>query len=58
MFVRGNRHRADARLLVGDSEPLSKTVERGRTYWRGELSSSPELETLFVGDAVVTAVDL
>jgi hypothetical protein len=54
----GTIHRADARLLIGDSEPLSKTVERGRTYWRGELSSNPELETLFVGDAVVTAVDL
>jgi hypothetical protein len=34
------------------------TRDRGRSYWRGEVSTNPELETLFVGDAVVTEVGL
>jgi hypothetical protein len=54
----GTIHRADASLLLGDSEPLSVTKDRARQYWRGELSAAPEMETLFVGDAVVTAFGL
>lgn len=54
----GTIHRADARLLLGDSEPLSVTKERSRQYWRGEASNNPEWETLFEGDAVVTAIGL
>jgi hypothetical protein len=54
----GTIHRADARLLLGDSEPLSVTRDRARQYWRGDVSSDPEMETLFVGDAAVTTLGL
>lgn len=54
----GTIHRADARLLLGDSEPLSVTKERARKYWRGEGDDNPEWETLFVGDATVTGFGL
>lgn len=54
----GAIHRADARLLLADSEPLSVTRDRARQYWRGEVGENPEMETLFVGDAVVTAFGL
>ncbi len=54
----GTIHRADARLLLGDSEPLSVTRDRARAYWRGEVGPEPEFETLFVGEAKVTGSDL
>jgi hypothetical protein len=54
----GVAHRADGGLLVGDSEPLSMTRERASRYWRGENTEKPEWETLFVGEALVTAVGL
>lgn len=54
----GAVHRADASLLLADSEPLSVTRERARAYWRGDQGDSPEMETLFVGDVNVVAVDL
>jgi hypothetical protein len=54
----GTIHRADANLLLSDSESLSVTQDRGRRYWRGELSEDPHREILFIGDATVTAVDL
>jgi Protein of unknown function (DUF2441) len=54
----GTIHRADARLLLGDSEPLSVTRERARAYWRGDLGQNPEMETLFVGDATVSQFGL
>jgi hypothetical protein len=54
----GNIHRVDARLLLGDSEPLSVTKDRARQYWRGDVSDNPEFETLFSGSATVTALGL
>ncbi len=54
----GTIHRADARLLLGDSEPLSVTKYRARQYWRGEIGPDPEMETLFIGDAIVTGYGL
>ena len=54
----GTIHRADARLLLADSEPLSATKDRARSYWRGEAGDDPEWETLFVGDAKVTGIGL
>jgi hypothetical protein len=54
----GSIHRADAKLLLGDSEPLSLTRDRARAYWRGEAGEAPELETLFVGKATVTGFGL
>jgi hypothetical protein len=51
-------HRADSRLMVKVSEPLSVTKEKARAYWRGEASADPRMETLFAGDAVVSAVGL
>lgn len=54
----GTLHRADASLLLADSEPLSVTRERARKYWRGEASESPQWETLFVGEAKVTGFGL
>ena len=50
----GTIHRADARFLLSVSEPISVTKDRARTYWHGDVSDNPELETLFVGDATVT----
>ena len=44
---RGVIHRADVRLLPGDSEPLSITKDRVRQYWQGEKADNPEMETLF-----------
>jgi hypothetical protein len=54
----GTIHRADSRLLLGDSEPLSITRDRARAYWRGEMSEHPRAETLVVGNVVVSAVGL
>lgn len=54
----GTIHRADASLLLGDSEPLSVTRERARRYWQGEAGESLQWETLFVGVAKVTGFDL
>lgn len=54
----GTIHRADASLLLSDSEPLSITKERARRYWRGEAGDSPQWETLFVGEATVTGFGL
>lgn len=54
----GAIHRADAALLLGDSEPLSVTKERARRYWSGEIGQNSEMETLFVGEAVVTGFGL
>jgi hypothetical protein len=51
-------HRADSRLMLKDSEPLSVTRERARSYWRGEASADPRFETLFVGAASVSAIGL
>jgi Protein of unknown function (DUF2441) len=51
-------HRADAGLLLGDSEPLSVAQERAGRYWRGEASDLPKWETLFVGKAVVLKIGL
>jgi hypothetical protein len=56
--VTGTVHRADSNLLLGDSEPLSVTRERAHAYWRGEVSQNPALETLFVGEGLITAADL
>lgn len=50
--------RADSRLLLTDSEPLSVTRDRARQYWRGDLGSNPYMETLFVGDITVTGFAL
>jgi Protein of unknown function (DUF2441) len=50
----GTIHVADSRLLLTDSEPLSVTRDRARQYWRGDISSNPYMETLFVGDVTVT----
>lgn len=54
----GTIHRADSRLMVKVSEPLSVTREKARAYWRGEESADPRLEILFEGDALVTAIAL
>jgi hypothetical protein len=54
----GVTHRADSCLLLGDSEPLTVTRDRARQYWRGDVSSSPLMETLFVGEAKVTTFGL
>jgi len=50
--VRGRRHRADAALLLGDSEPLSQTYARATQYWQGEKTAQPELELLISGAAL------
>jgi hypothetical protein len=49
-------HRADASLLLGDSEPLSETYRRARSYWRGEASDNPETEVLFSGRGEVVGL--
>jgi hypothetical protein len=54
----GTAHRADSRLLLADSEPLSVTRDRARQYWRGEIGSNPYMEMLFVGEAKVTGFGL
>lgn len=51
-------HRADSRLMVKVSEPLSLTRDKARAYWRGEVSAEPRIEILFQGDAVVSAAGL
>lgn len=58
LICTGMIHRADAMLLLGDSEPLSVTRDRGRRYWNGEASDHPEWETLFVGKAEVVSTGL
>jgi hypothetical protein len=54
----GTIQRADAGLLLGDSEPLSVTKDRARKYWRGEAGADPQWETLFIGEAKTTGFGL
>jgi hypothetical protein len=54
----GSVHRADSRLMVRNSEPLSVTRDRARAYWRGEANADPRMEILFEGEAVVSGVGL
>jgi hypothetical protein len=54
----GNIQKADSRLMVKVSEPLSVTREKAQAYWRGEASADPRFEILFVGDARVTGLGL
>jgi hypothetical protein len=56
--VTGTVHRADSKLLLADSEPLSRTIERAHAYWRGEVSDNPEMETLVAGDISVVEIGL
>jgi hypothetical protein len=58
LICTGTMHRADSRLMVKVSQPLSVTKDKARAYWRGEASADPRMETLFAGDAVVSAVGL
>ena len=50
-------HRADASLLLGDSEPLSVTYANAHSYWQGTMSDSPEPEAVFCGTATVVAFE-
>lgn len=52
----GNLHRADANLLLSDSEALSVTYDRARRCWRGEVSENPNMEVLLRGRAKIIAV--
>lgn len=54
--VVGERHIADSNLLVADSEPLSTTYQKARSYWRGEGSPAPRWETLVSGQITVLEV--
>jgi len=54
----GTIHRADSRLMVKVSEPLSVTKDKARAYWRGEATGDPRMETLFEGDALISAIGL
>jgi hypothetical protein len=54
----GTIHRADSRLMVKVSEPLSVTKDKARAYWKGEISAEPRMEILFEGDAIVSALGL
>jgi hypothetical protein len=52
----GTIHKADSRLMVKSSEPLSVTKEKTRAYWKGEASASRRMEILFNGEAIVSAI--
>lgn len=54
--VTGVIHRADASLLLGDSEPISETFSKARLYWSGKHTNDPEWETLFQGSASVIEI--
>jgi hypothetical protein len=54
----GTIHRADSRMMVMHSEPLSTTKDRARAYWRGEATSNPRMEILFSGDTTISAIGL
>lgn len=54
--VTGTIHRTDASLLLGDSEPISVTFSRARSYWLGEHTDNPEPEILFQGTASVIEI--
>jgi Protein of unknown function (DUF2441) len=54
----GTIHRADSRLMVMISEPLSVTRDKARKYWKGEATGNPRMEILFDGTAIVSAVGL
>lgn len=51
--VTGACHRADSKLLLDDSEPLSQTYSKAEAYWRGEGSPDPHWELLVSGTVVV-----
>lgn len=53
----GTIHRADANLMLGDSEPLSRTYANAHSYWQGEMSDSPEPEVIFSGTTTVVAFE-
>lgn len=49
-------HRADASLLLAESEPISETFRKAHLYWMGQQSDKPEWETLFIGSASVIEI--
>lgn len=51
--VEGASHKADAGLLLGDSEPLSETYARAARYWRGDVAPNSEPELLISGTVKV-----
>ncbi|VAV86429.1 hypothetical protein MNBD_ALPHA02-545 [hydrothermal vent metagenome] len=46
-----------AGFLLGDSEPLSVTYERARSYWNGGIAENSEPEVLFSGVATVIELE-
>jgi len=53
----GTIHRADASLLLGDTELLQDTYDKAHQYWRGEMSDhNSEPEILFEGTLRVLEV--
>lgn len=54
--VTGVIHRADAAFLLGESEPISVTLSKARSYWLGKHTDEPEWETLFQGLASVIEI--
>ncbi len=58
LTLNGIIQRVDAALLLGDSEPLTVTYDRARQYWRGNISTTPELEVLFKGQVRVNRTNI
>lgn len=58
LSLTGTLHKGDAKFLLNESEPLPKTYEKAKAYWRGEMSADPLPEFLFAGAAMVVQDNL
>ena len=54
--VTGRIHRANELYLLGDSEPMSQTIEKARLYWSGSFPEGGQEEILFEGRVKVIEV--
>jgi len=56
LLATGTIHSADASYLLGDSEPLTQTYNKARSYWLGKTSDNAQPEILFSGKATVVKI--
>lgn len=54
--VTGRIHRANEVYLLGDSEPMSETIENARLYWSGSFPEGGQEEILFEGRVKVIEI--
>jgi hypothetical protein len=54
--ARGTVHKADERLLLGDTESFSETINKAERYWSGTMDSGSLEEIIFEGKLTILEV--